>query len=93
MITYRNMAIEATYPSGYGFGFESDERFIGTGKTIDECKEAIDRYYFENTHYRVFTSKTITKFLSISDAVRFAQMVNGVIQPMFKKETLEFDSI
>lgn len=95
MTTYRNFEIEALLYGGYGWAYECDEHYRGHSKTIEECKNEIDAYYADRTHYRVInpTSKTITKFSYLDEAMNFIRKCGGELQFFIDGEEVNFDAI
>jgi hypothetical protein len=78
MTTYRNFQIIFIDGSFHYIHKEYDgneDKRFGYFKTIEECKDAIDQYYFEKTSYKVLNpnSKTITKFDYWEEAVAFCR--------------------
>jgi hypothetical protein len=79
MTTYRNFEITHSYMWGYDYTHVDydgpEDSRTGTRHTIEECKDAIDEYYFEKTSYKVLNpnSKTITKFDYWEEAVAFCR--------------------
>ncbi len=102
-MTYRSFEIyadENLYKPGYSYVHDDydgspdgNDNRCGFEKTIEDCKRAIDDWYFEKTQYRVHTLTTITKHWFLSDAIRFAERFKGRLEILVDGHELGFDSI
>lgn len=104
---YRNFIIHPSSNPMGGYDYVSDDYdwapdgqsgHNGWANTIEEAKDEIDTYYYENTHYRVrrdiaSAGETITKFYSLVEAFLFAEKVNGEVEMYVDGERVDFDAI